>query len=32
MKPLIVANWKMNPLTLAEAKFLFDVSFFQNDR
>ena len=24
MKPLIVANWKMNPLTLAEAKKLFD--------
>lgn len=24
MKPLIVANWKMNPATLAEAKALFD--------
>lgn len=24
MKPLIVANWKMNPSTLAEAKQLFD--------
>jgi len=24
MKPLIVANWKMNPATLAEAKRLFD--------
>jgi triosephosphate isomerase len=24
MKPLIVANWKMNPQTLAEAKQLFD--------
>lgn len=24
MKPLIVANWKMNPQTLAEAKRLFD--------
>ncbi|PIS17324.1 MAG: triose-phosphate isomerase, partial [Candidatus Nealsonbacteria bacterium CG09_land_8_20_14_0_10_42_14] len=24
MKPLIVANWKMNPTTLKEAKFLFD--------
>lgn len=24
MKPLIVANWKMNPLSLAEAKKLFD--------
>lgn len=24
MKPLIVANWKMNPLTLAEAKLLFN--------
>ena len=24
MKPLIVANWKMNPTTLAEAKQLFD--------
>lgn len=25
MKPLIVANWKMNPSTLAEAKKLFDL-------
>jgi len=24
MKPLIVANWKMNPQTLAEAKEIFD--------
>ena len=24
MKPLIIANWKMNPQTLAEAKQLFD--------
>ena len=24
MKPLIVANWKMNPATLAEAKRLFN--------
>ncbi len=24
MRPLIVANWKMNPLTLAEAKKLFN--------
>jgi triosephosphate isomerase len=24
MKPLIVANWKMNPITLAEAKQLFN--------
>lgn len=24
MKPLIVANWKMNPLTLEEAKNIFD--------
>lgn len=24
MKPLIVANWKMNPATLKEAKLLFD--------
>jgi len=25
MKPLIVANWKMNPLTLKGAKLLFDA-------
>jgi len=25
MKPLIVANWKMNPTTLAEAKRLSDL-------
>ena len=25
MKPLIVANWKMNPQTLAEAKSLFNL-------
>ncbi len=25
MKPLIVANWKMNPVTLKEAKALFDA-------
>ncbi len=25
MKPLIVANWKMNPITLTEAKKLFDA-------
>ena len=24
MKPLIVANWKMNPQTLKEAKLLFN--------
>ena len=23
MKPLIIANWKMNPATLKEAKLLF---------
>ncbi|MDP2663852.1 MAG: triose-phosphate isomerase [bacterium] len=25
MKPLVVANWKMNPVTLAEAKKLFNL-------
>src|SRR3989344_8207493 len=25
MKPLIIANWKMNPLTLAEARDIFDA-------
>ena len=25
MRPLIVANWKMNPTTLAEAKQIFDL-------
>ncbi|MCK4473882.1 triose-phosphate isomerase [Candidatus Parcubacteria bacterium] len=25
MKPLIVANWKMNPQTMAEAKQIFDL-------
>jgi hypothetical protein len=26
MNPLVVANWKMNPETLSEAKRLFDAT------